>query len=81
MFDMCIVPENRIADSIPAAWNHLERYEPETTKLVHYTVVPTQPWRCDDNPLGGSWEVAYRDAVRDGAVPWDEVDALVPPVR
>jgi hypothetical protein len=77
MFEMCVVPDGQVADSVPAAWNHLEHYEEGVTKLLHYTVVPLQPWRSDDNPLGWLWERAYRDAVRDGAVPWDEVDELV----
>jgi hypothetical protein len=77
MFDMCVVPDAEIADTVPAGWNHLEHYEVGVTKLLHYTVVPLQPWRSDDNPLGWLWERAYRDAVRDGAVPWDEVDELV----
>ena len=76
MFELCVA-EGRIADTVPSAWNHLERYEPGSTKLLHYTVVPLQPWRSDDNPLGWLWERAYRDAVRDGAVPWDEVAELV----
>jgi hypothetical protein len=45
--------------------------------LLHYTVVPLQPWRSDDNPHGRLWELAFRDAVRAGAVPWDEVEELV----
>jgi hypothetical protein len=77
MFEMCVVPDAGIADTVPTAWNHLEHYEPGVTKLLHYTVVPLQPWRSDDNPLGWLWERSYRDAVRDGAVPWDEVDELV----
>jgi hypothetical protein len=77
MFDLCILPEDRIADRVPAAWNHLEHYEAGVTKLLHYTVVPLQPWRSDANPLGWLWERAYRDAVGDGAVPWDEVEELV----
>jgi len=77
MFEMCVVADGEIGETVPTSWNHLERYEPGITKLLHYTVVAQQPWRSDDNPLGGIWETAYRDAVRAGAVPFDEVDALV----
>jgi hypothetical protein len=77
MFDLCVVPDGEIAETVPTTWNHLERYEPGITKLLHYTVVAQQPWRSDDNPLGRVWETAYREAVRAGAVPFDEVDALV----
>jgi len=77
MFEMCVVADGEIGETVPTSWNHLERYEPGITKLLHYTVVAQQPWRSDANPLGGIWETAYRDAVRAGAVPFDEVDALV----
>ena len=77
MADLCIVDPAEIADSIPAAWNDLEHYDPATTKLVHFTVVPTQPWKVDDNPLNDLWMSWYREAVEAGAVPPDEVESLV----
>lgn len=77
MTDMCIVAPDQIADDIPREWNHLERYEPGVTKLLHYTVVPTQPWKNDENPLVELWMGWYRDAVADGAVPPEEVEALM----
>jgi hypothetical protein len=77
MFELAVVPDERIAETVPSAWNHLERYESGVTKLLHYTVVAQQPWRSDANPLGGIWEAAYREAVRAGAVPRDEVETLV----
>ncbi len=40
MFDMRVVPEDRIAETVPSTWNHLERYEAGTTRLLHYTMVP-----------------------------------------
>ena len=52
MSDLCIVAEEQISERIPVEWNSLEHYEPGVTKLVHYTVVPTQPWKTDGNPLG-----------------------------
>jgi hypothetical protein len=63
MSDLCIVPEEEIDERIPVEWNSLERYEPGRTKLLHYTVVPTQPWKNDDNPLSEIWMDIYRDAV------------------
>ena len=51
MFELCVVDEDEINDNIPPVWNHLEHYEPGETKLLHYTVVPTQPWKNDKNPL------------------------------
>lgn len=77
MADLCIVDPAEIADGIPGAWNDLERYDPATTKLIHYTVVPTQPWKVDDNPLNDLWMSWYGEAVEAGAVPPDEVESLV----
>ncbi len=75
--EVCIVPPAEIADGIPPEWNELERFEPGRTKLLHYTVVPTQPWKNDDNPLAELWMGWYREAVEAGAVPPEEVEALV----
>jgi hypothetical protein len=72
MFDLCLVKPEEIADDIPAEWNCLEHREP-TTKLLHYTVVPTQPWKNDENPLRSIWEAEFREAVADGMVTIEEV--------
>jgi hypothetical protein len=68
MSDLCIVPDDQIAERIPVEWNSLEHYEPGKTNLVHYTVVPTQPWKSDENPLGHLWIEAYREALEAGAL-------------
>jgi hypothetical protein len=65
---MCIVPEEEIDDSLPPAWNHLEHYEPGETRLLHYTVVPTQPWKSDANPLRELWERAFTEAQAAGLI-------------
>lgn len=68
MADLCIEPPEKIGDTIPAQWNCLEWYEPEESKNVHFTVVPTQPWKNDENPLAELWESAFRQAVAANAV-------------
>jgi len=73
MFDLCVVPPERIADTLAPEWNSLERYEPGLTKLLHYTVVPTQPWR-HDNPLEHVWLAQFAEAVAAGAVPVAEIE-------
>jgi len=75
--DLCIVPRDLVAETIPAEWNHLEQYDPGSTKLLHYTVVPTQPWKSDANPLQAVWMSYYEEAVEAGAVPPEEVEASV----
>lgn len=73
MFEMCLVQPDEIGDDLSPAWNCLEHYTPGVSKLVHYTVVPTQPWKTDDNPLNDVWMAAYRRAVAAGVVPPHEV--------
>jgi hypothetical protein len=68
MSDLCIVPQDEIAERIPTEWNSLEQYEPGKTKLLHYTVVPTQPWKNDKNPLRELWMREFCEAVAAGAV-------------
>lgn len=75
--DQCLVEPDAIADTIPPEWNHLERYEPGVTRLLHYTVVRTQPWKTDGNPLGDLWMEAFAQALQAGAVPPAEVEAAV----
>lgn len=77
LFDMCIVPPEQLGDDLPPVWNHLEHYEPGETKLIHYTVVPTQPWKNDQNPLRRLWEADYRRAVEAGAIDPVELRRLV----
>jgi hypothetical protein len=76
MSEMLLEPED-VGDRVPASWNDLEHYDPSTTKLLHFTVEPMQPWKNDDNPLAGLWMSLYREAVEAGAVPPDEVEALI----
>jgi len=68
MFDLDLVAPDEIADRIPPEWNHLERCVPGATKLVHFTVVSTQPWRKAGNPLGDLWYRELAAAVAAGAV-------------
>src|SRR5439155_16490600 len=61
LFDMCVVEPDEIDDGLPPEWNHLERYEPGLTKLLHYTVIHTQPWKSDENPRGHLWMVLVEE--------------------
>lgn len=68
MQELCLVPPEYLGSDLPSEWNHLEEYHHGVTKLLHYTVVPTQPWRYRDNPLGHLWRSCYREAVQAAAV-------------
>lgn len=63
MHRMCIIKPDEIADSIPPEWNCLEHYE-STTKLLHYTNMPVQPWRNNANSLRQLWIKEFNEAVR-----------------
>jgi hypothetical protein len=76
MFDLCIVDPKEITDDLPPAWNHLEHYEPGETKLIHYTVVPTQPWKNDKNPNRELWERDFAEARAAQIVHDDEIERL-----
>ncbi len=68
MFELCLVRPEEIEDRIPPEWNHLERFEPGLTRLIHYTVVPTQPWKHRGNPHGAIWDRHLAEAIEAGAV-------------
>jgi hypothetical protein len=68
MFDLCVVEPDEINDNLPPVWNHLEHYVPGETKLLHYTVVPTQPWKNDRSPLKEIWEPEFQEARAAGVV-------------
>jgi len=74
---LCVVDPNEVAVAIAPEWNHIGRFEPGLTKLLNYAVDGNQPWRNDLNPLGEVWMAWYREAVEAGAVPPEEVEALI----
>lgn len=74
LFDMCLVEPDEIEDRIPPAWNCLEHYEEGQSCLTHYTVVETQPWRYDKNPIGYLWVDALEEAVKAGWITASEIE-------
>jgi hypothetical protein len=68
MYDLCIVPRDRISPTLPYEWNSLEFYQPGTTCLIHYTDMPTQPWVARNNPYGGLWYQSLREAIAEGFI-------------
>ena len=68
MTQCSIVPEKSIADDLPGEWNCLEWYDAKCSRLVHFTVVPTQPWKNDQNALVQLWEDEFKSAVGAGVV-------------
>ena len=77
MHEFCIVPRDKVVPDLPYEWNSLEHYEPNCTRLVHYTDMPMQPWVCFDNPHGELWYLTLREALAEGFIaPIDVLDEV-----
>ncbi|MEQ8390604.1 MAG: glycosyltransferase [Thalassospira sp.] len=72
MRDLCFLDETEIARTIPADWNRLETF-PASTGLLHFTLMPTQPWVSARNPLGHIWIDEVRRMVKEGVLTLDAV--------
>jgi hypothetical protein len=46
----------------------LEEFAPDKTKLLHFTVVPTQPWKDITHVLFPVWLQMFREAYIDGYI-------------
>lgn len=53
---------------IPNFWNSLNVYEDATTRLLHYTKEPEQPWYNPGHPLSHFWEAELAKAIASKAV-------------
>lgn len=73
MFELCLVKPDEIEDRIPPEWNCLEHYTEGVSKLVHYTMIDTQPWAQVGNPLENVWMNGFREAYKAGYVTDDMV--------
>jgi hypothetical protein len=67
----------RVGTTIPASWNSCERYEEETTALLHFTRVETQPWLSVLNPLGHFWCRLLLEALDEARVSMDLIQEHV----
>ena len=71
MQKMCIVDPGHLAPALPSSWNSLEHYDADTTSLIHYTDMPTQPWVSDRNANGALWYDYARQALAAGFLTTD----------
>jgi len=62
------LPAGRLKRKIPSEWNHLDRFLPGKTKLLHYTRMPTQPWVKPGHPVGSLWFNYLAQAVQTGVI-------------
>ena len=72
---MCVA--RSVGRTISPVWNCLERYDPMSTRLLHYTDMNTQPWVTTRNPLGHLWVACLRRALNTGFISRDELQREV----
>jgi lipopolysaccharide biosynthesis glycosyltransferase len=73
MQNLCILREDEVSYRVPFRWNSLEHFD-DTTCLIHYTDMPTQPWVSTDNPNGYLWSNEVRRMLADGSLTWAELE-------
>jgi lipopolysaccharide biosynthesis glycosyltransferase len=76
MYELCILPEDEIRYAVPFAWNSLEHFD-ETTRLIHYTDMDTQPWVSAANRHGALWLAEVRLMLETGALTRAEIGAEI----
>jgi len=77
MYSMKITAEDKIDDSIDPNWNSLENFDSSSTKLLHFTVVPTQPWKSKNHDYYHIWHDSLVKAVEDGAINAEDISAAI----
>lgn len=68
---------DRIRPEIDPSWNSLERYDPKTTCLLHYTDMNTQPWVSLKSELGHLWMRDLFEAIDAGFITREYVEEHV----
>lgn len=58
--------------TLPSEWNHLD-YVDETSKLVHFTNLDSQPWRFHHHPIAPFWEDIFLEAIAQNAISQETV--------
>ena len=76
MSGMCILDESEVCYGLPFRWNSLEHYD-ETTCLIHYTDMHTQPWVDVTNRLGYLWMWEVRRMLDEGVMSWRTLEREV----
>jgi hypothetical protein len=77
LYDLAIEPSTNVRGDLDARWNHLESFVAGETKLLHFTVVPTQPWKDPSQPLWSVWEQLFLEACERGYVSLELVEKSV----
>ncbi len=72
MHELCIMGPDEVRQAIPFRWNSLERLD-ESTRLIHYTDMSTQPWVSATNPNDDPWLDEVRLMIEGGALTWGDL--------
>ncbi len=75
MYDLKIVDQP--PGELEPGWNSLEHYQPDETKLIHYTDMNQQPWLSRNNPNGHLWLEELAAARRLGFISKQELKQQV----
>lgn len=57
---------------LPTCWNQFDEYD-ENTKIIHYTSVPTQPWKKPNHPFGHLFLDEMRSAIADKVISLQDI--------
>ncbi len=63
-----VLAPGMLREAIPRGWNDLDRFDPERTRLLHFTEIRTQPWVSTNHPHGALWVDAVRRMLAEGAL-------------
>jgi lipopolysaccharide biosynthesis glycosyltransferase len=73
MNDLVILDESEIKFGVPFEWNSLEYFD-ESTCLIHYTDMQTQPWTSCKNINGFLWLNEARRMLKSGSLKMQDVE-------
>lgn len=69
-------PNHADFGDLPSYWNHLDQAD-ATTKIIHYTEVPTQPWKTAGHPHADIFLKEMKSAMQEGRVSADRLKAEI----
>lgn len=72
MYDLCLLEESEIHYDLPFRWNSLEHLD-DSTCLIHYTDMFTQPWVYPFNKNAGVWYDEVRLMLKNGSLTESEI--------
>ncbi|MEO6065565.1 MAG: glycosyltransferase [Lysobacterales bacterium] len=63
-----VLAPGQLREAIPRGWNDLDLFDPERTRLLHFTEIRTQPWVSTNHPHGALWVDAVRRMLAEGTL-------------